>query len=186
MPATWGDGDPNMSPKPPSKILLQQVKDLALLLQWHGLLLWHRFNWSLAWELPYTMGTIKKEKKERFCLAMKFLKGRREVVSIIEIGVRVMTIPPTCMQSHQIPLIFSRHSLVHTVWSHSLFGRLLKGNVGKRTGHLLLTLHFYFFAIERTDKLGGGVTFSSDLVGRPVIPWGFRGKSPHCSPFFGA
>ena len=34
--------------------------------------------------------------------------------------------------------------------SHSLFRRLLKGKLGKRSGHLLiLTLHFYFFNLQK-------------------------------------
>ena len=35
--------------------------------------------------------------------------------------------------------------LVPTACSHSLFGRLLEGKLGKRSGRLLLILHFYFF-----------------------------------------
>ena len=42
----------------------QQIKDLALSLQWLGWLLWHRFE-SWPRELPHAVGAAKKEKEKK-------------------------------------------------------------------------------------------------------------------------
>lgn len=77
----------------------------------------------------------------RSCMARKPLKGRREVISVNHWdGGRSGHYPPTACS-----LIDSRCYIVHTVWSHGLFGKWLKGELGKRSGHLLLILHFYLF-----------------------------------------
>ena len=54
--------------------------------------------------------------------------------------------PPAthCMQASQLLVIF-----LQTLCSHSLFTRLLKGKLGKRSGHLLISLHFYFFDLQK-------------------------------------
>ena len=45
--------------------MAQWVKDLVLLLQWLGLLLWHRFDpWPMKFHMPW-MQTKKKEKKKK-------------------------------------------------------------------------------------------------------------------------
>ena len=41
--------------------MAQRVKDLALSLQWLGLLLWHRFD-SLAWKFPHAAGMAPPKK----------------------------------------------------------------------------------------------------------------------------
>ena len=45
-----------------SSLLVQQVKNLALSLQWLQMLLWWWIP-SLAWELLFAVGTAKKKKK---------------------------------------------------------------------------------------------------------------------------
>ena len=89
---------------------------------------------------------------QRFCSAMKVFKGkkgsnfseslRREVRSVVI---------PRCMQACQLLVIF-----LHILsCSHTLFARLLKGKLGKRSGHLLITCSlFLLWSTERNKRLG--------------------------------
>ena len=94
--------------------------------------------------------TAPQNHLRRSCTARKPLKGRREVISVNHWdGGRSGHYPPTACS-----LIDSRCYIVHAVWSHGLFGRWLKGELGKRSGHLLFILHFYLWSIGGTKKLG--------------------------------
>ena len=88
---------------------------------------------------------------QRFCLALKFLKGNKERTSLNHWdGARGCRHPRRVQTCPLLVIFFQMLS------SHSLFRRLLWGKPGKRPGHLL-TMYSSFlllWSMERIDKLG--------------------------------
>lgn len=75
---------------------------------------------------------------------MKAVEGKGEV-NLADRGSESLTWPTACRLVHSLGPFF-RCCPVHRVCSHSLFPRLPKGKLGKRSGDLLISfLHLYFF-----------------------------------------
>lgn len=72
--------------------------------------------------------SVPRSHLQRFCLAMRILKGRREVsLLVMEMGVRVIDIPH-CVQTFGFLVIFLlRCYLPHTVCAHGLVESFLRG-----------------------------------------------------------
>lgn len=80
---------------------------------------------------------------ERWCLAMKVLKERREVIPVKPWNRGAESSPSATVCRLVCRLLTIRElpldAILFTVWSPSLFMRLLKGKPVKRSGRLLFT-----------------------------------------------
>ena len=115
---------------------------------------------------------------QRFWLAMKAFKGKREVISVnLEVKGQIHETSPTVCRL--VGVLWSFFDVVlFTVCSHSLSVRLLKGKMGKRSCHLLITHFFLLWSMGKSPQVRQDVVwpkYLKSVLGPKVsrAAWGY-------------